>query len=31
VRHEQAGRTVRYTIESYAVQARPEGERYASA
>ncbi len=28
VRHEEAGRTVRYSIESYAVQARPEGARY---
>lgn len=28
VRHEVAGRTVRYSIESYAVQANPEGARY---
>lgn len=28
VRTETAGRTVRYSIESYAAQARPEGERY---
>ena len=28
VRHEDAGRTVRYSIESYAVQAQPEGARY---
>jgi ribulose-bisphosphate carboxylase small chain len=28
VRHEDAGRTVRYSIESYAVQAAPEGARY---
>lgn len=28
LRHEVAGRTVRYSIESYAVHARPEGERY---
>lgn len=28
VRNEDAGRTVRYSIESYAVQARPEGARY---
>jgi ribulose-bisphosphate carboxylase small chain len=28
VRTEEAGRTVRYCIESYAVQARPEGARY---
>ncbi|MDP3669521.1 MAG: ribulose bisphosphate carboxylase small subunit [Telluria sp.] len=28
VRHEQAGRSIRYTIESYAVQAQPEGARY---
>ncbi|MDL2358156.1 MAG: ribulose bisphosphate carboxylase small subunit [Pseudomonadota bacterium] len=28
VRHEQAGRAIRYTIESYAVQAQPEGARY---
>ncbi len=28
VRHEVAGRTVRYSIESYAVQAQPEGARY---
>lgn len=30
VRQEQAGRTVRYSIESYATQSRPEGERYSS-
>jgi ribulose-bisphosphate carboxylase small chain len=29
VRHEAEGRTVRYSIESYAVNAHPEGERYA--
>jgi ribulose-bisphosphate carboxylase small chain len=28
VRHEVAGRTIRYSIESYAVQANPEGARY---
>jgi ribulose-bisphosphate carboxylase small chain len=28
VRTEAEGRTVRYSIESYAVQARPEGARY---
>ena len=28
VRQEEAGRTMRYSIESYAVQARPEGSRY---
>jgi ribulose-bisphosphate carboxylase small chain len=28
VRHEAEGRTVRYSIESYAAQARPEGSRY---
>jgi ribulose-bisphosphate carboxylase small chain len=28
VRHEEAGRTIRYSIESYAVQAKPEGARY---
>ena len=28
VRTEEAGRTVRYRIESYAVQAQPEGARY---
>ncbi len=28
LRHEDAGRTVRYSIESYAVQAAPEGSRY---
>lgn len=27
-RHEVEGRTVRYSIESYAVQANPEGARY---
>ncbi len=31
LRQEAEGRTVRYAIESYAVQARPEGARYASA
>ena len=30
VRSEQAGRTVRYSIESYATQSRPEGMRYSS-
>jgi ribulose-bisphosphate carboxylase small chain len=29
LRHEAEGRTVRYSIESYAVAAHPEGERYA--
>ena len=29
LRHEVEGRTVRYSIESYAVHARPEGMRYA--
>jgi ribulose-bisphosphate carboxylase small chain len=29
VRREDEGRTVRYSIESYAVHAHPEGERYA--
>ena len=29
VRREAEGRTVRYSIESYAVHAHPEGERYA--
>ena len=29
VRTEAPGRTIRYSIESYAVQARPEGQRYA--
>jgi ribulose-bisphosphate carboxylase small chain len=28
LRHEVEGRTVRYSIESYAVQANPEGARY---
>lgn len=28
LRHEDAGRTIRYSIESYAVQAAPEGARY---
>ncbi len=28
VRHEEQGRTIRYSIESYAVQANPEGARY---
>ena len=28
IRTEEAGRTMRYSIESYAVQARPEGTRY---
>lgn len=28
VRHEDQGRTVRYSIESYAVQRNPEGARY---
>jgi len=28
VRQEEHGRTMRYAIESYAVQARPEGSRY---
>ena len=28
VRQEEPGRTLRYSIESYAVQARPEGCRY---
>ncbi|WER49407.1 ribulose bisphosphate carboxylase small subunit [Cupriavidus sp. WKF15] len=28
VRQEEAGRTLRYSIESYAAQARPEGSRY---
>jgi ribulose-bisphosphate carboxylase small chain len=28
VRSEEAGRTVRYSIESYAVQGKPEGARY---
>jgi len=31
VRQEAEGRTVRYSIESYAVQARPEGARYLQA
>lgn len=28
IRHEEAGRSIRYSIESYAVQAKPEGARY---
>lgn len=28
VRSEEPGRTVRYSLESYAVQSRPEGARY---
>ncbi len=28
VRSEEPGRTIRYTIESYAVQRAPEGSRY---
>ena len=28
IRSEEPGRTVRYSIESYAVQAKPEGARY---
>ncbi|MFM0500042.1 ribulose bisphosphate carboxylase small subunit [Paraburkholderia caffeinilytica] len=28
VRQEEPGRTIRYSLESYAVQARPEGFRY---
>ena len=28
VRQEEPGRTVRYTVESYAVAAKPEGARY---
>lgn len=28
IRTEEAGRTVRYSIESYTVQAQPEGKRY---
>jgi ribulose-bisphosphate carboxylase small chain len=28
VRSEEGGRTIRYSIESYAVQQRPEGSRY---
>lgn len=28
IRTEEPGRTIRYSIESYAVQARPEGTRY---
>jgi ribulose-bisphosphate carboxylase small chain len=31
LRHEVEGRTVRYSIESYAVLAHPEGARYAHA
>lgn len=30
IRHEDAGRTLRYSVESYAVQAAPEGARYAA-
>jgi ribulose-bisphosphate carboxylase small chain len=29
VRSEEPGRTIRYSIESYAVQREPEGSRYA--
>ena len=29
IRSEEPGRTVRYSIESYAVAAKPEGQRYA--
>ena len=28
IRTEEPGRTIRYSIESYAVQAKPEGARY---
>ena len=28
VRQEESGRTMRYSIEGYAAQARPEGSRY---
>ncbi len=28
MRSEEPGRTIRYSIESYAVQAKPEGARY---
>ena len=28
VRSEEPGRTIRYSIESYAVQRQPEGQRY---
>ena len=28
IRTEEPGRTIRYSVESYAVQARPEGSRY---
>lgn len=28
IRTEEPGRTLRYSIESYAVQAKPEGDRY---
>jgi ribulose-bisphosphate carboxylase small chain len=28
IRAEEPGRTIRYSIESYAVQSRPEGSRY---
>ena len=28
IRTEEPGRTIRYSMESYAVQARPEGSRY---
>jgi ribulose-bisphosphate carboxylase small chain len=28
IRTEEPGRTMRYSIESYAVQRAPEGERY---
>ena len=30
VRTEEPGRTLRYSIESYATQSRPEGMRYSS-
>lgn len=30
VRREGAGRSIHYTMESYAVQRRPEGERYTA-
>ena len=29
IRSEEPGRTIRYSIESYAVAAKPEGQRYA--
>jgi ribulose-bisphosphate carboxylase small chain len=28
IRTEEPGRTIRYSMESYAAQARPEGSRY---